>query len=329
MKKYIKFLCVFLSLVCILSFNTKKNTIAYGENNTIYLGGFPAGFTMNTRGAHIVGLCDVITKDGITSPSKEAGIKIGDILYKINDKVINNAKDVESAIKTSKEIQLELSRQKEQIYIKLKPSKDINGCYKIGVFIKDSVSGIGTVTFIKDGKFASLGHAVVDEDKEKLEILSGNLYPCNITNVIKGEKGAAGELRGVFLRNNPIATIKNNDSCGVFGEVINNETYMSCETIEVGEAKIGAAEIYTTIQGNKPKKYSISIVKNDYFDVNKNFVIKINDDDLITKTGGIVQGMSGSPIIQNNKLVGAVTHVFINDPTRGFGISINNMLNNL
>lgn len=299
---------------------------AYADNDSIYLGGIPAGFTLSTRGAHVVSICDVITKDGLKSPAKDAGIQSGDIILKIGGNEINNAKDIELSVKTIDVKEVEYIRNGESFKTKIYPVNDLNNNPKIGVFIKDSVSGIGTVTFFKGGYFASLGHAVIDDNKETLKILGGNLYSCNITGVVKGEKGSAGELRGVFLRTKPIAYIEKNLNCGVYGKLCGDYDYNKFEKIEVGEAKIGEAMIKTTICGKDSKFYDISIIKSDYFGENKNFVIKINDQELLENTGGIVQGMSGSPIIQDGKLVGAVTHVFINDPTRGFGISIDNML---
>ena len=197
------------------------------------------------------------------------------------------------------------------------------------MFIKDDINGIGTITFIKGNKFASLGHPIVSEEGENLEILTGNLYNCSISGCIKGEKGKAGELRGVFIKNNPIATINKNLNTGVFGCLNDNFDKSLLKEIEIGDAKIGDAKIYSTIDNGNPKYYSISIVKIDCDINSKNFVIKINDEELLSKTNGIVHGMSGSPIILNDRLVGAVTHVFINDPTRGFGLSIDKMLNNM
>jgi stage IV sporulation protein B len=146
---------------------------------------------------------------------------------------------------------------------------------------------------------------------------------------VKGERGAAGELKGVFLRDNPIGKIEKNTSSGVYGSVTNKQIIDKLIKIETGEAKVGSAKIVSTVEGKESKEYDISIVKCDFLGENKNFVIKIADEELLDITGGIVQGMSGSPIIQNGKLVGAVTHVFINDPTRGFGISINNMIKHI
>ncbi len=326
MKKKPIVICLIMSIICIFSVGGKP---AYASTDDIFLGGIPAGFTLSTKGAHIVGICDVVTSEGIVSPAKSSGLKVGDIILKIDNNVINNANDIEKCIKSCGEVPIELLRDGQNYLCMIKPCKDINGHYKLGVFVKDTISGIGTITFFKGDKFASLGHAVIDDNSEVLNITSGNLYNCNITGIVKGEKGSAGELKGVFLRTNQIAVIEKNTISGVYGRIDGKFDLSEYSKIEVGEAKIGNATIFSTVNGKKPKKYNISIVKCDYQGDNKNFVIKVTDEELLSQTGGIVQGMSGSPIVQDGKLVGAVTHVFINDPTRGFGISIDNMLKNM
>ncbi len=326
MKKKIKVLTFLLSLLLVLSFSFTN--IVYANANEIYLGGFPAGFSLSTNGAYVAGLCDVVTPMGIVSPSKEADIKVGDLVMNIDGNKINDANDIEDSIKNKDEICLQLKRCNDIIIKTVKPAKDIAGNFKLGLFVRKDVCGIGTVTFIKDGRIASLGHPVIGDNGEILEINSGSVFECNVTGYVKGERGRAGELRGVFLKTNSVATIDKNLISGVYGQLNDNYNLKSLQKIEVGTAKPGDAKIYTTIDGNKPSEYSISIVKVDNLGEYKNYVIKINDKNLLDNTGGIVQGMSGSPIVQNGKLVGAVTHVFLNDPTRGFGISIDNMINN-
>ncbi len=333
MKKIVSFICLLILLTCGISVVT-GSAFADNINNdasdsaTVYLGGMPAGFTLSTNGVYVVGVCDVVTLNGIKSPAKDAGLEVGDLIKKLDGSDVKNVSDIEGAIKDKEMSQIEFLRNGERLETTICPAVDMSGNYKLGVFVKDSVSGIGTVTFIKGNRFASLGHAVINDNREVLEISEGNLFPCNITGVIKGERGFAGELRGAFLRNTPIATITKNLDCGVYGDITEEFNLDDCKKIEIGEAKVGDAKIFSTIEGKTPKEYGISIVKYDSFGETKNFVIKVTDKELLEKTGGIVQGMSGSPIVQNGKLVGAVTHVFINDPTRGFGISIENMINN-
>ena len=326
MKKKFKILCFILSLTFVLSLSFTNKV--YANQNDIYLGGFPAGFSLSTNGAYVAGLCDVVTSHGIESPSKTADIRVGDVIFNIDGNAINDACDIEKNITNKNEICLQLKRAKDIIIKTVKTAKDVTGNFKLGLFVRNDVCGIGTVTFIQNGRIASLGHPVIGDKGEILEINEGSVFDCNVTGYLKGERGKAGELRGVFLKTNSVATIDKNLISGVYGKLNDNYNVKELKKVEVDTAKPGDAKIYTTIEGNKPIEYCISIVKVDNLCEYKNFVIKITDKKLLDSTGGIVQGMSGSPIIQNGKLVGAVTHVFLNDPTRGFGISIYNMLNN-
>jgi len=328
MKKIYRLICLILLLFVSSNFFIVNQVWAKDKVEKVYLGGMPAGFALYTRGAQIVGVCDVVTEKGIVSPAKKSDLVVGDIILNIDDYEINTAKDVELAIKNDSEKIIVIKRNNQIIVDNIKPVKDLNGINRLGVLIRDEINGIGTITYIKGDRFASLGHPVVDEKGEIISITGGTAYHCKITDYIRGEKGKAGELRGIFLRNKTLANLDKNLNVGVYGNVDLSFENKNLKEISVGEAKMGDAFIYTTIKGDKSEKFSISIVKIENQSNNKNFVIKITDDKLIEKTGGIVQGMSGSPIVQNGYLVGAVTHVFINDPTRGFGISIQNMINN-
>lgn len=326
--KKVKSLFLLILFVLILCNFTPLSVFA-NSANSVYLGGFPAGFSLETRGAFVMGLSDVITFEGIKSPSKEAGVAAGDIILSIDGVAVNNAEDVEKVVKDEKEKLLEIKRCDEKILLDVSPALDMSGNFRLGIFIRDGVNGIGTVTFVNNGRFASLGHPVTDEGGKPLEIIGGKLYNCNITGYIAGERGKAGELRGTFLKTNDIGNIEKNLISGVYGTLKDGFNTDNLKRVEIGEGKIGSAVIYTTIEGDSPKEYDISIVKvTDTSAEAKNYVIKINDKALLDTTGGIVQGMSGSPILQDGKIVGAVTHVFINDPSRGFGISIDNMINN-
>ena len=209
------------------------------------------------------------------------------------------------------------------------PAPSLDGSYKLGVLIRDAVNGIGTISFIKDGNFASLGHPILDDDNNILKLSGGNIYNATITGYVSGERGRAGELRGSFAGEKIIGDIKLNLISGVYGTLKEDFDYSGLTEIEIGIGTIGKAEIYSTISGKEPLSYSVSLLKADPDAETKNFVIRIEDERLLSSTGGIVQGMSGSPIVQNGKLIGAVTHVFINDPKMGYGISIQNMYNHI
>ena len=304
-----------------------KPSIVLANDNLVYLGGMPAGFSLNTKGAKIMGITDVISNKGAISPARESKIEIGDVILKIDGKDVNTALDVEDAVKDDKIKNLLIERNNETFSVLIKPVKDINGKYKIGVYIRDTVKGIGTITFVKNNRFASLGHPINDDCGEIANIVNGELFDCYITGSIKGERGKPGELKGIFTKTMHVGEIENNIEQGVYGKINENFSFSDLRQIEIGNATLGNATIYSTILGKTPKEYSIQISKVDNdLEGNKNLVIKINDKELLEQTGGIVQGMSGSPIVQNGRLVGAITHVFINDPTRGFGISINNMI---
>lgn len=328
-KTCFRFLIVIVALFAVFSVHSVY--FGFADGNYVYLGGMPSGFALETRGAHVIGLCDVVGKDGVYSPAKSAGVNVGDILLKIDNTEVNTAEEIEQALKkVGDKAVLTVSRGGEKIVLEITPAVDAMGAKKLGLFVRSAVNGIGTITYI-DLKlnFGSLGHPVLTEDGALLEVSGGKVYACNITGYVKGERGVPGELRGLFLRDKFIGTIEKNTRTGVYG-VLDEGHGMALNRIKVakeGAAKVGEAKIYTTIDGVTPKEYRISIVKVDQANPdNKNLVIKITDKDLLEDTGGILQGMSGSPIVQGGALIGAVTHVFVNDPTRGFGILAENMI---
>lgn len=304
----------------------------YAQVAEVYVGGMPAGFTLGLGGAQIVGICEVLTEDGAVCPARDAGISVGDIIYTLNGVRIESAADIDKVLETSKgKARASVKRGGERIEMQIQPAEDIaSGKRKLGVLIRDSISGIGTVTYIEKEslRFASLGHAVADSTGKLMDVDKGSIFQCSIVNVVKGERGRAGELKGLFLNDKSIAAADTNCATGVYGNFNKSYDTSSLKSMRIGEdAQPGKASIFTTIDGVSPKEYSVSIVKVDGGNKqNKNYVLKITDKRLLDATGGIVQGMSGSPIVQNGKLVGAVTHVFLNDPTRGYGISIGNML---
>lgn len=328
MKKRNFIAIIFLLLALLISI---PSNVAFADDNgtnKVYLGGMPAGFTVYNRGAYVNGFRSVITENGVLTPCKDCGMKIGDLILSINNIETNSALDVEKALTNTDEKILTVSRNNEILYFNVKPCIDIYGKIKLGLFIREGINGIGTITYIKGNRFASLGHPIIDENNNIVEITGGDLYNCKITGIIKGVKGRAGELRGVISRDCLIGRIDKNQINGVFGKINDNFDKSTLQEIELGSAKVGDAEIRCTIANNKTSNYKVSIVKIEKNKEIKNLVIKIEDEELIENAGGIIQGLSGSPIIQEGKLIGAVTHVFINDPSRGFGILIDKMNNN-
>ena len=312
-----------------ITFSTQGLVFAE-EYQEYYLGGFPLGFDLSANGALVVGLSEVICEDDVYLPAKDAGINQGDYILSLNGKRIFCASDIDEVLRSNKTdyVIAEILSNGELFIKKIYPKKDLSGTYKIGVLIRDYLSGIGTVTLIaKNGCFASLGHPIIDESGNTLGVGGGSVYKCNIIGVIKSERGKAGELNGNILRNLKVGKVIKNTNVGLIGKFENIKECSVSTEYTVGEPSPGVAEVYTTISGESPKKYSISIVKVDMQEkTNKNMIIKITDERLIKYSGGIVQGMSGSPIVQNGKIVGAVTHVFLNDSTRGYAISIDKMI---
>ncbi len=331
-KKILRTLLLFVTvLICALSFTPFT---AAAETQSLYLGGFPAGFTLNTTTVEVIGICDVLTKDGIRSPARESGLRTGDIVDKINGADVNAASDINKILAEKyKKYRIEVIRDGERVSSEINPAEDFStGNKRLGILVKDTINGIGTVTYIdkENKKFASLGHPVTDLKNNLIGINGGTVYGCLIYDVKKGVRGTPGELHGAFENGNILGKAKLNCACGIYGDLAENYDTSKLIKVEKGsveDVKIGKACIYTTLHGSEIKQYGITIVKVDKSNKdNRNFVIKIEDDELIDISGGIVQGMSGSPIVQNGKLIGAVTHVFINDPTRGYGIAIEKML---
>ena len=328
MKRFFS-ITIFLLILLSFTFGSLPTAFAVANDNYVYLGGIPAGFELNIKGVKVIGLCDVVSKEGVFSPSKDSGIEIGDILLKIGNNTINSAEDINNYLKEGVN-DVTICRNNCLININVTPVKDVSGMLKIGLFVRNDVSGIGTITFITpDGIIAALGHPVMGDNSEILKINNGTIYSGVITGYNKGERGAPGELKGVFERDNIIGKITANRINGVYGKSNKEYNLSNLKKVEIAdnsEVKIGDAEVYTTIDGKTPKYYKMNIVKIDLDNQdNRNFIVKITDQELLEETGGIIQGMSGSPILQNGKLIGAVTHVYINDPSRGFGIFIDNM----
>lgn len=304
----------------------------------VYPGGTSVGVRLTTEGVLVVGFSEIETAEGITeSPAKLAGIELGDTILKVNDQSVEGSKDLISKVRfaNSENVKLDIKRNGEVITKNIVLLKESNE-YKMGLWVRDSTAGIGTLTFYhKDTEtFGALGHPITDGDTNKsFTIKKGDLLRSSVLSVRRGERGTPGELKGLFLNENEsIGKINKNTESGIYGDAYTSLINPSFDKpIPIGfrsEIVEGPAKIITTIGDGGPKEYQIEIAKllPQEKAGPKSMLIKITDEELLQKTGGIVQGMSGSPIIQNGKLVGAVTHVLINKPELGYGIYIEWML---
>ena len=314
-------------------FGKKEKKPVLNEKVMVYLGGYPLGFTFKCNGVLVVAI----------SNENASNLIEGDIIKKINNFDVFSVEDISDVlnnkIKSSEELELLVLRKNEEQIAKLKPIFDsVTKEYKLGLWIRDDAAGVGTITYIrKDNlRFGALGHPVCDIDTGSIMPgSSGNIFKCNIVGFKKGNKNDPGELKGLFLRNGSVlGELDKNYKSGVYGKFNNEKLDLIEERIvevaDRNEIKSGKATIRCTIDGYEPQEYEIEIVKT-YFQTGrdtKSMFIRVTDKELLARTGGIVQGMSGSPIIQNGKLVGAVTHVFVSDPTKGYGIFADLMINN-
>jgi len=295
------------------------------------------GVKLETQGLLIVGMSDVYDENGTAiKPLAEFDVRKGDIIQTVNEKPVSNIDDFKSIVENSdgKEVAITLKRDDKTFGVHVNPVKNkADGKYRLGIWVRDSTAGIGTMTFYQPEtkQFGALGHGITDSDTGQImEIKDGELTGAEVVSIKKGENGTPGELKGMFSSDSSsIGTISSNSQSGIYGKLDSQDfAGQEMEIAPKNEIKEGKAKILCNIDGGEPKEYDVEVEK---VSANPNkstkcMVIRITDNALLEKTGGIVQGMSGSPIIQNGKLIGAVTHVFINDPTRGYGIFIENML---
>ncbi len=303
--------------------------VARLTDTKVYVGGVPFGIKFFTKGATVMGF------EGETSSSAyRAGLRLYDTIIKINGKEISGISDLSRAVESSsgKELKITYLRAGKESTISFCPKySESEKKYTLGLMLKDSGAGIGTVTYVlPDGSFGGLGHGICESDTgELVQIDGGSVLGVTVNGVVKGKRGEPGELKGYF-NSSKVGSIYKNSECGVFGYFAQVPDAVKGKMYSIGlknELCEGAATLLCTLDDNTRCEYSIEISNiNRSADGNKCFTVKITDEKLLSATGGIVQGMSGSPIIQNGKLVGAVTHVLINDPTTGYGIFIENML---
>ena len=296
--------------------------------------GQPFGMKLYTEGVLVVDFTDIIINGNKYNPARDAGLKKGDYILSANGKSLSVNEDLVKAVESSngEKLNLKVSRNGNTLNLNVTPiMQEETGDYKIGVWIRDSGAGIGTLTFYSPAYnvICGLGHGVSDEDTEKLlTIKKGEIVSAEIFSVEKGEKGTPGQLNG-RLKNNTIGEIKLNSQCGVYSLPTKSVTVNSLTEIALkNEVENGDAKILCTVEGETPKFYSckITLKKGKYNSPTQNMIVTVTDETLLEKAGGIVQGLSGSPILQNGKLVGAVTHVLVDDPAKGYGIFAENML---
>ncbi len=292
------------------------------------------GMKLYTAGVLVVGMSEIEGK----KPYENSGIKEGDRIIQINQNQIDNTDDLMKAVNKSdgNNISIKYVRDEKTITTSIKPLKNSSNEYKIGLWVRDAAAGVGTLTFYEpsSGMFATLGHGIMDIDTaELIKIANGELVTTNILSINKGTKGNPGEIRGTIEAGHTIGSISKNTKFGVFG-TINKTPYLNTSNtneVQVAlreEIKTGKAQIICELENGKKEYYDIEIqrifISNNKD--NKSMLIKVTDKKLSEKTGGIIQGMSGAPIIQNGKFVGAVTHVLVNDPTIGYGVFADIML---
>jgi len=323
-------------------FTIKKVNVRLLVDTDVYVGGETVGFNLFSEGVICVGSNAVVTKDGMKEPIKSTALQDGDAIIKIEDIEINNIQDVDRIINlptlAGKELKLTLKRNGEEIETNATPVYDLlSQKYKLGLWVRNSASGVGTLTYIKQSnfRFGAVGHPIVDSSLgENFNVESGNIYRCRLLGIKKGEKNNPGEIRSsINLSDDAIGLADTNCKYGVYGNILNKQIIDANRTATLGgrlSVELGDAQIYCNIDNLGVKAYDIKILKANKQNTadDKSMIIKVTDKELLEKTGGIIQGMSGSPIVQNGKIIGAVTHVFVNDPTRGYGVYVDWMVDN-
>ncbi len=293
------------------------------------------GVKFFTKGVMIVGMSDIESDKGILNPAYKSGLRVGDNIISLNNCIVNTVEEVADIVENCKgqSISVEFERDGVAGTTNLIPLKSLtDGKFKSGLWVRDSTAGIGTITYYNPdtGEFAGLGHGICDIDTGKLmPMLKGNIVDIGVKDIIRGIEGTPGEIKGEFgiVKKGDLTL---NSERGVFGYLYEKPNCAFTDPMEIAsqsEVNEGSAYIYASLGTNKINQYEIELTKIYHNDsATKNFIFTVKDKTLLDKTGGIVQGMSGSPIVQNGKLIGAVTHVLVNDPTRGYGIFIENML---
>ena len=288
-------------------------------------GGGAVGIRMTTDGVVVAGISEVETSSGKRSPAADAGLKKGDVITRLGGSEIATAQDFKAALSAldGSKTTVTFERGGKQKQLNITPAQGTDGAWKLGLWLRDGISGVGTLTFYDPatGVYGALGHCISGDDGEALPLGDGGIYGAEIVGIVQGTVGAPGQLDGKTDAAAFLGDIRINCGCGIFGTAD-----FDGETMETGEFEKGPATIRCTLEGSQTREYGIEIKKVYSSSEGTTVMLTVTDPELIALTGGIVQGMSGSPIIQNGRLVGAVTHVFVNDPTSGYGVSIEDML---
>ncbi len=301
---------------------------AYAYSNYVIASGETIGIEVNSKGVLVVGFYEVDN----AYIAKDAGFEVGDKITKINKTEVNSISTMVDALKnqnTSK-VEFTITRGKEEKTISLNLKEDTDSVLKTGLYVKDQINGVGTLTYIDPTtkRFGALGHEIIETTTaQKFEIKDGKIFNATVSNIEKSRDGNAGEKNATYEKTTTKGEIDNNDITGIYGTYM--EEISNMETMEVGDIKdikTGKATIKTVIENDKTEEFEINILGIDTNSKTKNILFEITDENLLNKTGGVVQGMSGSPILQNNKIIGAVNYVIVNDTKKGYGIFITTML---
>jgi len=287
--------------------------------------GEAVGLKLNAKGIVIAGF-----EEEFSSPAEQAGMQKGDVILSVNGQEVNDLQALGEVLKQGGRMNLQVQRNGRTLHVQVTPRRE-GDTYRLGCYVRDGISGIGTVTFYdpETGCFGALGHGVSDpQTHELLPIRDGSVVDTKVTQVQKGCVGTPGALRGSFEEEKALGSIEKNTDCGLFGVLEQVPEGQAIPVAQKEQVRLGAATIRSNVQGDEVRDYAVTIEQvelNEDAD-GRNLLLRVIDPVLLEQTGGIVQGMSGSPILQNGRIVGAVTHVLINDPTRGYGIFIENML---
>lgn len=317
------FFLLFLSILII-------PTYAFAYSDHVIAGGENIGIELNSSGVIVVGTYEV----GGINPAREAELQNGDKIIKINDNSITSIEEMLNTIETHSDksnLSITYMRGNKENNTTLKLYKTDDNIYKTGLYVKDSITGVGTLTYIDPNTklFGALGHEIIEKNTgQKLEIKDGKIYSSTVTGVTRSSIGSPGEKNATYDSTDIFGNIFENTTRGLFGnytsDIPNKKLYAVGKEDNIS---VGEASIFTVIDGDKVEEFSINILKiNEGNSASKNLLFEVTDERLLKTTGGIVQGMSGSPIIQNDYIIGAVTHVVVDDPTKGYGIFITKML---